>query len=279
MRFGNWRGVTLAVGFASAVALMLALSTSPALAQDFHTIPRLVPAVDLNTGGPYYAPPIPYGHYAGKNIGGKLHGLLGGHGLGGHGSGCGLCGGKGCDSCAGKGGHGLFHGGNDGCGSGGLFGKHKGFGSGCGLCGGKGCGSCIGHSSTVECSAQALPAAQAPVVATPQCGDLGCGPLGKHKKGCGLFGKGCGIGDPCGGCGGKGCGLCKGPGGLCKGCGGAGCGLCARARGLVGHLLGHDRIEWFTGPGGPVPLTPGYTPYVNVTRSPRDFLAFPPYTP
>ena len=30
---------------------------------------------------------------------------------------------------------------------------------------------------------------------------------------------------------------------------------------------------------GPVPLTPGYTPYVNVTRSPRDYFAFPPHNP
>jgi hypothetical protein len=27
-----------------------------------------------------------------------------------------------------------------------------------------------------------------------------------------------------------------------------------------------------------VPLTPGYVPYINVTRSPRDFFAFPPYS-
>jgi hypothetical protein len=31
------------------------------------------------------------------------------------------------------------------------------------------------------------------------------------------------------------------------------------------------------GPGGPVPLTPGYVPYVNPVRSPRDYFAFPPY--
>jgi hypothetical protein len=48
---------------------------------------------------------------------------------------------------------------------------------------------------------------------------------------------------------------------------------------LVNHLLGRDRIKWFNGPGGPVPLTPGYTPYVITTRSPRDFLAFPPFAP
>ena len=48
---------------------------------------------------------------------------------------------------------------------------------------------------------------------------------------------------------------------------------------MVHHLLGRDKIKWFVGAGGPIPLTPGYTPYVNVTRSPRDFFAFPPMTP
>ena len=33
------------------------------------------------------------------------------------------------------------------------------------------------------------------------------------------------------------------------------------------------------GAGGPVPITPGYVPYINVTRSPRDFFAFPPMNP
>jgi hypothetical protein len=292
MRFGNWRGVTLAIGWVPAAALALCLSSTPtpARADGFHghTIPDLVPAVDLNTGGPYYAPPIPYGHYAGKNYGGRIcsrvRGLLG--------RGCGLCGGAGCGACGGGGG-GLFHhnkgcgdpgcGGACGGGHGGLFGKHHrgGLGSGCGLCGGAGCGSCIGHASTVVASGQGV-VTPAPQGALP-CADSGCGLGG---KGCGLFGKGCGTGDPgcgagnpCGACGGKGCGLCKGGlglGGLCKGCGGKGCGLC---RGLLGRLLGHNRVEYFVGPGGPVPLTPGYVPYVNVTRSPRDFLAFPPYVP
>ena len=52
-----------------------------------------------------------------------------------------------------------------------------------------------------------------------------------------------------------------------------------KALGLVNHLLHRDKIKWFVGPGGPVPLTPGYTPYVVTTRSPRDFLAFPPFVP
>ena len=135
--------------------------------------------------------------------------------------------------------------GDPGCG---LFGKHGH--KGCGNCGGKGCGGCV--------------------VADPcnSCGGKGCGLCGGQGRG-GCIGKGCGL------CGGKGCGL----GNLCKMCGGAGCAACAKAKGLVRHLLGHDKIKWFTGPGGPVPLTPGYTPYVNVTRSPRDFLSFPPFMP
>ena len=38
------------------------------------------------------------------------------------------------------------------------------------------------------------------------------------------------------------------------------------------------QIEYFVGPGGPVPITPGYVPYVVTTRSPRDYFAFPPFT-
>ena len=259
MRFGNLRGVKLALGFAAATALTLALSAGAARAQGLHTIPRLVPGTNANTGQPYYAPPVPYGHYAGKNIGGRLsgkvHGLLGGHGLG-SGSGCGACGGSGCDACGSGGG---LH-------SGRLFGKFKGIGSGCGACGGGGCNSCLGNDSMVVTSEQGMPTSQSPGISSPECGDPGCGLLGKHKNGCGLFGKGCGTG----------------AGGLCGGCGGKGCGLCgglSKAKGLANHLLGRDKIKWFVGPGGPVPLTPGYTPYVNVTRSPREFLAFPPFTP
>lgn len=98
------------------------------------------------------------------------------------------------------------------------------------------------------------------------------------------------MGDLCGGCGGKGCGLCGFLGHiknkLCGGCGGAGCGLCGKARSLLhaphsllGALMHKNRIKYFVGPGGPVPITPGYVPYVITTRSPRDFLAFPPFTP
>jgi hypothetical protein len=55
---------------------------------------------------------------------------------------------------------------------------------------------------------------------------------------------------------------------------------------LLGHLagsamgiLGHNKFDWFVGPGGPVPLTPGYVPYIVSTRSPRDFFSFPPMNP
>lgn len=50
------------------------------------------------------------------------------------------------------------------------------------------------------------------------------------------------------------------------------------AHGLVGTVFHHGDIKYFVGPGGPVPLTPGYVPYIVTTRSPRDFLAFPPYS-
>jgi hypothetical protein len=291
MRFGNWRALTLALGLACAVAF-LAVGSAPARAQDFHAIPRLVPAVDVNTGGPYYAPPIPYGHYAGKNISGKLsgkfHGLLAGHGHGGMNA-CGACGGKGCGLCGGSGflGHGSGGACNDpGCGScAGIGGGHGlgGLFKTCGLCKGAGCGGC---------SNGIIASAQGPIpVASPQvsCGKSGCGLFGKHGHmgGCGSCGgNGCGncavgSGNPCGGCGGKGCGLCGGLGllgGPCKFCGGAGCKMCGGGLGHFNHLLGRDKIKWFVGPGGPIPLTPGYTPYVNVTRSPRDYFAFPPFS-
>jgi hypothetical protein len=57
--------------------------------------------------------------------------------------------------------------------------------------------------------------------------------------------------------------------------------MLGKTKGMINGLLHPHagKIEWFVGPGGPVPLTPGYVPYVVTTRSPRDFLAFPPFTP
>jgi hypothetical protein len=267
MRSGTWRGVSLAV----VLTATLATGRSARANDPFHhTIPREVDAIDIHTGGPYLAPPIPYGHYAkGGFLGGavgKLHGLgLGGlHGLGQ----CGHCGGKGCGLCGGSGlfgGHGSGHGcGDPGCDGG--SGHLKRF-KNCGLCKGKGCGVC---TSTILASSQAI---SAPVAASPQgsapCGVKGCG-LGRGHKHGGDPGWGGGHGNGCNACGGKGCGLCLGGHG----------GLGAVKGKLFGLLHPHaGKVEYFVGPGGPVPITPGYVPYVISTRSPRDFLSFPPYTP
>ncbi len=293
MRFGNWRGATLALAFVCA----LAASTACRADLFHHTIPDLVPAVDVNTGGPYLAPPIPYGHYTGKNCAGKVGGLLHGGGLLGgllHKGACANCGGAGCALCGkGGGGGGHFHHG----GGGGGFGHGHGGGYGETVCG-SGCGhglghsglhqhgnsECLGHASTITPCEQGMPSTQTVVIPSSQCVDPGCGVLAKHRhRGCGLCsGKGCHrclISDPCSGCGGRGCGLCRGNGTGCLLCGGKGCAVCAKAKGLVNSLLHKGDIKWFVGPGGPVPLTPGYTPYVVTTRSPRDFLAFPPFVP
>ncbi len=61
MRFGKWRGVALAFALVATITVGPARSVR---AGRLHTIPREVEAVDLNTGGPFFAPPVPYGHYA-----------------------------------------------------------------------------------------------------------------------------------------------------------------------------------------------------------------------
>lgn len=313
MRFGIWRGLALAFALSTG---LVAVQAGSAVAG--HDIPREVTAVDVNTGGPYLAPPVPYGHYA-KDCMGTIHegiGLAKGSLFGLFHKGCGACGGKGCGSCGGTGHCGLFgRGCGDPCGGdpscGGLKGCHSCGGSGCGFCQGlglfKGHGrkglcadnGCSGHSSTIVASGQSVPvpSAQSP------CNVGGCGLKFKHShhrglgRGCGSCGgRGCGLcgdpvvmGDPCGSCGGKGCGLCGkglfGHGGNgCGACGGRGCGLCAGGKHLLGlpsalvnKVLHRGDIKYFVGAGGPVPITPGYVPYVVTTRSPRDYFAFPPY--
>ena len=124
MRFGNWRGVPLALSLAAMLGWGLATSVR---ADGWHlqyTIPREVPAYDYTTGGEYYAPPVPYGHYAKDYAGeaakaagyvtgyaGQLHGCLKDlwdktvglfHKCG---DGCGLC-------------HGCGHGSGEDCGLG-----------------------------------------------------------------------------------------------------------------------------------------------------------------
>ena len=76
------------------------------------------------------------------------------------------------------------------------------------------------------------------------------------------------------GCGDPGCGLCHGG----KGSQPAATSAAARAAPLplrpacklAGLLHHHPKIDYFVGAGGPVPITPGYVPYVVATRSPRD---------
>ncbi len=351
--FGEWRGAAIALGMAVMLGTSLS-ATARAGGWFHHTLPREVPAYDYSTGGEYFMPPVPYGHYAkdpgahvAKGIGmvaGPIHGLKGhlaglkhggGHGLGhgGHGHGDGH--GHGLGHGAGGHGHGIGHGlGGSGCGLGcglghGLKSKlGAGCGLGCGLgghslgsglcgdpCGpkhGKGHGKVknfgpIHHATQVVASGQTAPSAQAVVMPASQggCVDPGCGGRGLHDHLSGLVGKlkcklcggngcggcgGMGAGDPCSSCGGNGCGLCNGCGLLsklkrCLGCGGAGCKLCMGGHGLKGKLHGllggiaGPKFPYFVGPGGPVPLTPGYSPYIVTTRSPRDFFAFPPRTP
>ncbi|MBX6315687.1 MAG: hypothetical protein IRY99_22645 [Isosphaeraceae bacterium] len=209
-----------------------------------------------------------------------------------HGSGlagplCGDCGGLGCPKCLGHGpGGGLLH-------SRGLFHhKEKAYAA----CAGGPCGH--DHGPVVAGGA-VVPSQQQPVkVVVPSaqcqtCGGKGCGLCGKggkgllgaracrqcRGKGCGLCGgTGCAPYDPCAQCGGKGCGLCgKGKGHGCKHCGGLGCGLCGWGHALLGKVFHAGYVKYFVGPGGPVPLTPGYVNYIVPTRSPRDYFAFPPF--
>jgi len=281
-----------------------------------HTIPREVDAYDFTTGGPFMAPPVPYGHYAKdyvdeahKAVGCvtcKLHALMGGagagHGLFHHGSGDGGCGhghGKGCGHGAGGGG------GGSGleCGSGhGLFGHQGGspFGSGClGHLHGGGGGGLYGETAGFA-TTWAESSGQATVSPSTQsiCGQPGCNVTAKHShlghllgqhghgetglcddRGCGVGGKhghGGGYGTGCELCGGKGCGNCLS--GLKSGLGMGLGGLHGKLASLTG-VFHKPKVSWFLGAGGPVPLTPGYVPYIVVTRSPRDFFAFPPMNP
>lgn len=340
MRFGHWRGVTLAFVLTAGAACSGLWNPTPARAGGLfhlgHTIPRETLAQDYRTGGVYYAPPIPYGEYTKDYLGcihgaagllrgcvGKLCGLCMGKGCGAcdglgcfHGDPCGDCGGQGCNHC---GGLGLLHK-HHGTGGGGLLGHHN---DGDGLLGhghhndGDVCPTSLGGTVIggpgLDGTVLGGPSAQtgpSPQVAPTICGECGgkghCGGLlGRRGKACGSCGGG-GLlhhgggllhhgGDPCGNCGGKGCGLCggghgHGGGDLCGNCGGRGCGLCGHLGKLrsalgMGMGLGHSLLnragiggaEYFVGPGGPVPLTPGYVPYIVPVRSPREFFAFPPY--
>jgi hypothetical protein len=308
MRFGTRRGLPLAL--ALGVGLGLGWASSARAIGFVHTIPRVVDAYDYTTGGAYMAPPIPYGHYAKDYVDEanralgcvtcRLHALCGAGGLGhglfhhGQGSGDGNCDGAGC-------GHGLGHGHEAG-----LFGHHGGTGCGVAGCGGGMSCGLLGHHGQsaggqgadgyactgVQSSAQAVaqPSGQA------ACGLAGCGVKGRHSHlGHGGGHAGSGWGDPCGdpscrgGHGlGHGHGFGHGHGTGCGFCGGKGCANCLKslASGLHGKLAGalaglvyRPRVQYFLGAGGPVPLTPGYVPYIVTTRSPRDYFAFAPMNP
>jgi hypothetical protein len=294
MRFGKWRGMPLWLSLSTALGLSLGLVSS-ARADGLilqHTIPRVVPAYDFTTGRPYYAPPVPYGHYAKDYVADlqkatgcvtcQLHSLFGGTG----------------------GGHSFFHkdhGQDDGFGHGGLVeddGTGLGNSGAHGALGYGGAGSVgplysaasggAGYATTVP-----LSTAQAPVQPSGQsiCGQPGCKVAGRHSHLGNLLHNG-----RCGFCGGAGCGSCAGLGAGtgCPLCGGRGCSSC-----MGGHSSGHGgigsavhgklasiagsvfgpRMSWFLGAGGPVPLTPGYVPYIVTTRSPRDFFSFAPMNP
>jgi hypothetical protein len=251
----------------------------------------VVPAYDFTTGQQYMAPPIPYGHYAkdyltdghlGKGIT-CLSCLLHGHG------GCFHCLQGLCQHLKGSG-HGCCLG---------LFGHHGTPSCGIAGCpGGFDCGHAVpsdaGIGTAVVGPGPAGPSVQA---ITQPSAQLSCGPDGctinRHHGYSGQpiydgsYGDpGCGPGrGHCGLCGGKGCLHCLGK--LCGFCGGKGClhclaGLGAGLHGKLGSLVGllhHPHVTYFVGAGGPVPLTPGYVPYIVVTRSPREYFAFPPMNP
>ena len=268
MRFEDSRRMPLAMAMVAAIGLGLGWS-STSRADGYHlhpTIPPLAPAYDYTTGGEFMAPPVPFGHYAKdhpfnpRHILGcascRLHGLMSGHGFG-HGQGCG---------------HGT---------GAGHFG-HGGTGSACGVAdcgGGFGCGhhKAAGRFAPIDCGSAAVPVvaatSQSPsigmAVVQPSsqypCGDPGCGISTRHSHGKGKHGGG--YGDPgCGFCGGKGCSHCLS-------------GLHGKLSSLTGWLHHGPKVDYFLGAGGPVPITPGYVPYVVATRSPRDFFSFPPMNP
>jgi hypothetical protein len=291
MRFENGRGMTLAIASAAAIVLGLGWS-STTRADGYHlqpTIPPTVAAYNYSTGGEFMAPPVPYGHYAkshafNKNhvfgcVSCRLHALLGGQGAGGGSSGGN---GGGHDS-----GGGLFgHGGagsacsGPGCDGGKSWGHHAAAGKFAPVDCGPGCFEHGTAVTVVAATSQAAPPAGTAVVLPSTqypCGESGCGIASKHSHGKGLHKS------LCGGCRGRGCGACGGAG-MVGGCGDPGCSQClsklhGRLASLTGRFHRSQKVDYFMGAGGPVPLTPGYVPYVNVTRSPRDFFAFPPMNP
>src|SRR4051794_19950746 len=104
MRCGKLRGVMLAMAFGAFLTFV-----GESQAGGFgHRLPREVPAYDFNTGGEFYAPPVPYGHYA-KDYGACVHKAIGCVKCSTLGRLCGLCGGLGHNKCGHCGGGGCGH--------------------------------------------------------------------------------------------------------------------------------------------------------------------------
>ena len=316
MRFGNWRGVTLALALGSALATI----PTTAFANPFHhDIPREVDAVDVNTGGPYYAPPVPYGHYAKGGVGGPspqgVGGLTGrpprqlrGHGGCGHGDGCGSLRRVRMRFLQGRGLFGHGHGGGGDAAatpaagravasSRGTATSRTGRASAVTTVAGTPPGSprpgCMGSSQQVITSSPQAP------IASGQCGEAGCGIKGRHRhmhgsrrmavaasaaamaaapaegvesvtSAAAAAGRDAGSAASSGTSRASSAAVAAAP---------VAASAARRSRSWARRLLHKNKIKYFVGPGGPVPITPGYVPYVITTRSPRDFLAFPPFTP
>jgi hypothetical protein len=341
MRSGIWSA-------AVAACALLGTWTASASAGGFHTIPRLTPALDYRTGEQYYAPPIPYGHYVGKQIPehalgavhgaaglvhgplglvrGKLGGLFHGPGLF-HGHGHGGCHADGSSDC----------GGVQWDGDSGFVGPAAGDAPDVGDALPYGGPSPIIQGQTFDAPApmiQSQPTGQIAPMSVEIPGAPAAGP-DRMIRDPALRGTGYGYGEASGQAFGVPAGGAYGPGLPIDGaapfdgsswdgggsswdgggsswegghCAGAGCSGHGRAghgwgagllswphsllgtvhglphtalgavHGVVGTLLHHGDIDYFVGPGGPVPLTPGYVPYIVTTRSPRDFLSFPPFS-
>ncbi len=223
-------------------------------------------------------------------------------GAGGDGDGHGGCAGPGCLP-----GHGLFdHGGGSacvvpGCGGGPAC-PHQFHGQtlvGTSI-GGGGAGTVIGGGGIGTAVVGSAELAEAGPAIAHGGGHSGCGLPGctiafghthpghgmGHGENCGI--PGCGVSHTHGGAGvdpgagtGTGCSFCGGQG--CQKClaaaHGAIAGLHGKLSALAGLLHPHPKLKYFVGPGGPVPLTPGYVPYIVTTRSPRDYFSFAPMNP
>lgn len=224
-------------------------------------------------------PSSTYGMNFPRHLHTKIHGILGApHALAGHlhggaglfshacacGNGaCGGCGNSGCGTCTSiAGGH--HGGGAPYVGDPAAYGATGYVDAGHG---GHGHGGHPGHGAAVGAGAGYVDPAAAGAYGAGAYG--GAGVYDGGAAGYGGHACACGNG-ACGGCGNSGCGTCL------AGLKGAGHGLLGKLHPFAGH---GDKVKWFVGPGGPVPLTPGYVDYINPVRAPRDFFAFPPMTP